>query len=56
MEEMMNRCFWIYLLILAAWQRILVGSVKPRLKQWVMAVGMLKVKAKFWFGFTGPGN
>lgn len=56
MEEMMNRCFGIYLLNLAAWQRIVVSSVKHRLKQWVLAVGMLRVKAKFCFGCIGPGD
>lgn len=53
MEEVLNRCFWIYQLNLAAWQRTVVGSVKHRLKQWVLTIGMLRVKTKFWFGSVG---
>lgn len=50
----MNGYLWIYLLNLAAWQRVVVGSVRHRLKRWMLAVGMLRLKAEFCFGSIGP--
>jgi len=52
----LNRCFWIYLLNLAAWQRIVVDPVKHKLKQRVLAVGMVRVEARFCFRSIGSGD